>query len=349
MLSALAEASNQAGYDECQIEYLKAALDGDISDGEANRQLARALDAQGEYDGAILCWNRVLKASPGDEEAKKGIGNAQVKQTIKTGKYEEAESSKEVRADKGEPAAGLQLTEEQKLEKQLKKNPDNVSTYVELADLHTRNDRYDEAEKVLAKCLEVSRGDVNIRERLEDVQLRRMREKVAVAEKRAAEEKSEKAKELYKKFKQELNSTELSVYNARSERYPSHLGYKYELGLRLKRSGKIPEAIKALQEARTDPQRKGAVLLELGECFHMIKQHKLALSNYEQAIDNIPERQIDEKKRAIYRAGVLALGLRELDVAEGHLTTLAGIDFTYEDVPDKLDKLRRLREEADES
>jgi hypothetical protein len=39
----------------------------------------------------------------------------------------------------------------------------------------------------------------------------------------------------------------------------------------------------------------------------------------------------------------LATGLRELDRAERHLSELAGLDFGYRDVADRLDKIAQLR------
>ncbi len=63
------------------------------------------------------------------------------------------------------------LTPEQRVEKKIAKNPEDVSLYVELADMHIRADRFAEAEQVLAKALAVSGGgDLSLRERLEDVQ-----------------------------------------------------------------------------------------------------------------------------------------------------------------------------------
>jgi hypothetical protein len=46
----------------------------------------------------------------------------------------------------------------------------------------------------------------------------------------------------------------------------------------------------------------------------------------------------------LYRAGVLATGLRELDRAERHLAELAGLDYGYRDVADRLDKIASLRD-----
>ncbi len=120
---------------------------------------------------------------------------------------------------------------------------------------------------------------------------------------------------------------------------------QYELGLRLKRAGKIKEAIPCLQASRGDPQRQASVLLELGECFQKIKQYKLSLSHYQQAIEACAEQDSEVGLLALYRAGVLATGLRDLDLAERYLSRLAGLNYGYRDVADRLDKLAQIRED----
>jgi tetratricopeptide (TPR) repeat protein len=108
------------------------------------------------------------------------------------------------------------------------------------------------------------------------------------------------------------------------------------------------EAIPLLQKAQLDPRRKGEVLLNLGECFQQIKQIKLAMSNYEAAIEAILPADEDRKKLSLYRAGVLAMGLKDWPKAEKHLSELAGLDFAYKDVSDRLDKLEKLKEDGEE-
>ncbi|MEZ6072337.1 MAG: tetratricopeptide repeat protein [Pirellulales bacterium] len=127
---------------------------------------------------------------------------------------------------------------------------------------------------------------------------------------------------------------------ARVERYPTNVGLKYDLGLRLKRARNYKEAITMFQKASGDPQRRGMVLLELGQCFQQIKQYKLALDNYEKAVEAIPDKDEDSKKQALYLAGRLAEGLKDLAKAEKHYTALAGLDFGYRDVAERLDKIQ---------
>jgi len=95
--------------------------------------------------------------------------------------------------------------------------------------------------------------------------------------------------------------------------------------------------------------------MELGECFQQIKQYKLAMQSYETSLEALADREIDERKLALYRAGKLALGLGEkylatkdnqakdsLAKAEKYLNELAGLEFGYKDVPQLLDKLTKL-------
>ena len=110
--------------------------------------------------------------------------------------------------------------------------------------------------------------------------------------------------------------------------------------MRLKAAGKPQEAIRSFQEALKDARRKGTISLELGECFQSIKQYPLAMQNYEAAIETLTDRELDLRKRALYRAGVLAAALKDRDTAQKHLSAVAGLDFGYRDVAERLDKLR---------
>lgn len=349
-LCAMGAACERMQCDECQLLYLRHALEVNAKDADVTRQFARALARLGKFDEAIALWNRVLQAKPGDVEASRAVADLTVNKTIHKGGYEDAKNTTDVMADRAAQAERtgpvVQRTPEQMLERAIAKDPADVANYRSLAELHLRNERFEEAEAAYQRALEVAAGDVMLREALEDVQLRRAHQQLAIAEKKAREERTETANELYKKMKLELNRRELEVFGARVERYPANPGLRYELALRLKRAENFNEAIKLFQEARGDSKRKASVYLELGECFHMIKQYKLAMSNYEQAIQEVADRDPELRKLALYRAGVLASGLKDWDKAESYLTELAGLDFGYKDVSVRLDKLAQDRDKG---
>ncbi len=355
-LLSMGNAAEQLHLEDVQLAWLKGALDFDMKDAKVNKACAMALGRQGQFDQAIACWHRVEQAKPGDEESQRAISALSVERTINKTISDEQKAEEQLQADVqardaqegGAINAAKTVTPEQRWRKAIADNPADVQNYIELAELLGRDNRTADAEKVLVKGLEASGGDIKVRELLEDARVRSARTQLEVAEKQAHAQKTQPANDLYKKMKSELLNVEIDVFRARCDRYPSNTNFKIELGIRLKRAKNFDEAIKALQGARNDPKRKGAVLLELGECFQNIKQYSLALNNYESAIESLTEREEDAKKRALYNAGKLAKALSESkngapelrDVARKHFTELAGLDFSYKDVADLLKELR---------
>ncbi len=376
-LIAMSHAAREMAIDECQLYYLRWALNAHPKDPEVNKQAGLALAKMGQFDQAIVCWHRVEEARPGNEEAAKAIAHLTVEKTIHQGGYNREDlgqygetgdspssiSKRSAASPKAATSGGSGQTGpaaqphaesepepeplpiDERLKEAIRSEPAEISNYLELADHYSRHQDYDRAEAVLSEANAASGGgQLGIRERMEDLQLARIRRQLKIAQQRAAQdEDAEDAHQLVHRFKAELAQQELEVYAARSGRNPQSTSLKYELGLRLKKVGKYEQAIQTLQAARDDVRRKAQVFLELGECFQKIEQYKLSMTNYEQAIAAGSDEQDEVRKLALYRAGVLATGLRDLEKAEKHLTELAGIDFGYRDVASRLDKVNRLR------
>lgn len=352
-LLALASAYEQLNSEECELYCLRCALGVDARAVDVNRQAGLALQRIGQFDQAIACWQRVKLTLPHDEQARQAIARLSVEQTIDKGGYD----SSMLNSRDGSPAPSLSVSQlskngepaddrplEERLKSALEAEPTVAENYIQLADLYLREERFDDAERLLGQGASAcGSGNLQIRSRLEDVQLRRVAQQAAIAEQRYQQELTEEAKQLALRYKIQANQVELEVYAARSERDPKNTRLRLELGLRLKRAGKVKEAISTLQTAKSDSKRGGFVLVELGECFQHIEQYKLALSHYEQAIDAIDEPEDEIYRKALYRAGVLSTGMEEFDRAERHLTALAALDYGYRDVAERLDKLAGIR------
>ena len=232
------------------------------------------------------------------------------------------------------------------LEQAIAKNPADIEAYLELADVLERDATLEEAKKLLSKALSASGNDLKVREHVEDRQLRWTRGRLHLAEKRLAEDDSPDNRQAVERLRATLLKFEIEVYSARTARYPENVNWKYELAMRLKAAGNHAEAIKQFQDVLQDARRKGAVALELGECFQKIRQYPLALRNYQTAVESLTDRELDLRKRALYRAGVLAAGLEDLDSARKYLSTLAELDFGYRDVAQRLDKLTPAKDKG---
>lgn len=346
----MSKAFEQLDCGDSQVEMMRMAVDGSPDDIEANRHAGRALGQNGLFDEAVKCWVKVLKLKPNDEEAQRAIPNLQIERTIHKGGYETAESSQDARAQRlrlDDDDEEARLTPVQRLERAVDKDPTQVEKVIELADNYSRDEKYPEAEKVLVKGIQASPGEIQLKERLEDVQVRYFRQQLEIAKKKAEAERTQQAVDLYNRLRHELISKEIEIYSARTTRYPANLGFKYELAIRLQKADKTDEAISLLQECRSDIKRKAQVHMALGRCFFDKKVYKLALSNFEQAVEAEGVAGTDEKKNALYTAGTLAVQMKDVDKAEKYLTELANLDYNYKDVAKWLDKIALLREDSD--
>ncbi|MBI2481123.1 MAG: tetratricopeptide repeat protein, partial [Planctomycetia bacterium] len=196
----------------------------------------------------------------------------------------------------------------------------------------------------LTKAIAASGGDLKARQRLEDIEILRKQEQIAIAEKRAAASGDEDAQQLVGQLQQDLNRYELEVFNARSERYPNDLEAKFQLGIRLRKAGNYREAIPVLSAAVKLDDRQVIALLELGECLQRTKQYDTALESYLRAVTvSLTSEDVELQKLARYRCGTLAAGLHNYHAAEEHLSALVAIDPAYKDAATRLDKIREIR------
>ncbi len=344
----MAEACENLMMPECQAVYLRAALDAAPADIEVNRQCSRFAASQGHFDQAIECWRRIARVKSMAEESEREIARLSVEKTIAAGHGLTGRPGAKQTSDGG--AAGAGLSRRAKLEQAVRDNPTEIDNYLELADVLEQEATIEDAEKVLTKALAASGNALKVQEHIEDRQLRWGRAKLMLAEKRLEAEDSPDNRLAVEKLKTASVRQEIHIFETRCRRYPDNVTWKYELALRLKVAGKVQEAIRHFQESLKDVRRKGVISLELGECFQAIKQYQLAMQNYEAAIEVLTDREIELRKRALYRAGVLAAALKDTDTAQKHLSAVATLDFGYRDVAQRLDKLRsgKDKDESDD-
>ncbi len=350
-LLAMAEACGNLMYGDAQGVYLRAALDASPADAEVNRQCARFAANQGHFDQAIECWRRISNQKGLREEADREIARLSVEKTIvagqgMVGRPTAGAGAAGKKPEAGGPTASAPTDRVAELTAQIRATPTAIDAYLELADLLERDATVEQAEKVLAQALAASGNDLKVQEHIEDRTLRWSRHKVLLAEKRLADGDTPEARALVERLKGAQIKQEIDVYAARCARYPENVIWKYELAMRLKAAGNHTEAIKHFQQVVQDPRRKGAVSLELGECFQKIKQYQLAMRSYQAAVEALTDREPELRKRALYRAGVLATGLEDPDSARKYLSALAAIDFNYRDVAQRLDKLGAAKDNS---
>ena len=342
-LTVLWETCIELGFTETPLAYMKIALEGNSKDISVNKSLANVLKSLHRYNEAISCWRRIEQCFPnGNEEAARNITELIVaKNMYEVGGRNNEDKRKaatvETTSSSGEK---VQMTQEEFLKNKIKDRPKDAARYIALADYYIALEQFDKAEAVLTDAVKQTGETENrdLLDKLEDSALRNLRQKLIDIEKVKG-----KASDEWKKMRMDLNTRELEVWKGRCERYPNNLAFKYELGLRYQINGDYNNAIMQFQPAQNEPRRKGVCCLQLGICFKAIKQFSMAFAAFDQAIENIPDRDAENKKRAYYEAGRLAVALKQLPRAEKYLKSLAGMDFNYKDVASLLDKLEELR------
>ncbi|MDR0870759.1 MAG: tetratricopeptide repeat protein [Planctomycetaceae bacterium] len=348
-------ACEERGYHNAAVEYYRAAVDAEPFDMEANRVCALALRGLADYDGAIGCVNRILKSKPDDQAMRKLRNDLTVEKTIHKSKLATGDSNQVRNAGSGgsnplvpedEDVMGRTLTYVEQVERHIKKNPKDLANYIELAQYYYQQNNYADAEQYFAKAAEVSGNSPDMQERLLDVQKQRLH-KTVVALKEEYESTADAARQAeikpeFEQTKAEYETKNIELAQFRIQHHPGHAGYHFEYGVLLQKQRKVKEAIGEFQAAKADLTKKPECMMALGQCFQMIKQDKLAMTHYQEAIELLPDG--DSRKKTLYLAAKLAFSLKDYETAEKYGMKLAEIDFAYKDLGDLLDKIAALRD-----
>lgn len=346
----LGTALKELGHATCAAFAYEKAVGADPKNKEFLRQLAELYEERGDYKLSVGCWERIAKLDPMDGEARMRGQQAATKQVIDRGGYEGAESSKGVMADhevarrlniqKEGQADGPGQSEEADLQRAIRKEPDNKDHYTKLADFYRRGGKLEEARGMYQKAVELSGGDVNIREQVEDVELDMLRKNLELARKKAGDG-DDTAKTNAAELDKELLLREIEVLRTRVERYPNDMRIKYQLGECFMRTKQFDQAIPLFQQASQDNRIETKSLANLGKCFMQEKKYPLARRQFEKAAPKLNANdQPDLFKEVYYWLGRLCEASGDKESAENHYSEVLAVDYGYRDTLKRLEDLQ---------
>jgi tetratricopeptide (TPR) repeat protein len=238
----------------------------------------------------------------------------------------------------------IQRTPIQELEAAVREHPANPAPYLELAALYLERERDYDAERLLARGREATAGDLRVLQLWEDVVMRRLEKKVSGAREAAEADDTPQSRAALEAARDERDRLETEILASRCRRDPANAAIRYQLGLRLKRAGKLREACVSLQQALADPQQKPLAALAMGECHEELHEIPEALKHYRMAAESaqLPA-QLDCKKQALYDAGRLVTGMNLPRLAQRYLGELLRLEPQH---PQAAGLLARLRPAA---
>ncbi len=354
LLADLGEATRNLGYKDVSALFGYAkAVDQDPKNKEYIQTLAELLEERGEYTQAGVLWDRICKIDPHDGHARTRANQAATKHVIDRGGYDEAENSKGVMASheiekrirQAESAAanadGPGMSEEADLQRAIRKEPDNKDHYLRLGHFYRKSGKLEDARKILSQALDISGGDVGIREQVEDCELDLMKKNVELAKAKADRSDDEQSKQNYAALAREARLREMEVLNARILRQPQNLQLKFQLAECYYKESKWAEAIPLFQQASQDNRLETLCLHRMGKCFIEEKKLPLARRQLEKAVPKLSAHESKDLFLEVhYMLGRLCEHAKDNENAEAHYSEVLAVDYGYKDTLKRLEKLQ---------
>ncbi len=356
----MAEAFDALGLSDLAVFTLDQAREKYPRNATLNRALARLFEKRGDFQKAIVLWQLVKQTNPTDVEASHKAKDLAASETIQKGQYAEAAAG-----TKESPVLGrieARATEKQDklardtepLLKRIEADPTEPTLYVQLANVYRRHGQLDRARVTLQRGLGPTGNAFQLQLELMELELAPVRKNLEHAEARLRklkekprdedapapdpDEPTEKdLQQLRAGFLKEILSREIEIFRVKADRFPTEPQHRLELGTRLLKADLVDQAIAELQVARRDEKLKWKAKMLLGLCFKRKKNWRLAQTNFEEALADVPPTEEGGKKELLYQ---LASGCAEngdlpraLDL--GH--ELANIDFGFKNIGQLLD------------
>ncbi|MBR4751144.1 MAG: hypothetical protein IK077_05240 [Thermoguttaceae bacterium] len=337
---AMGMACLEEGLEEAGLAYLKHAVTSAPDDVEINRIAAVELGSRQKFDDALACWSRVDKLKPGDPEASRMISDLMLEKTIK--RVNKTEHGSKMEEDEANGVAVEKLSVEDECEKRLRKNPNDRDAYKDLIDHFYGKNNMRKVEDACKRALKVFPDDDIFYPQLLEAQKARARDELARIKEQYEKAPSDALKEKFARQKKDFDEKTLALLQYNLKKSPGNSTCHFELGVFYMQHAQYKEAITEFQTAKADAGLNGQCLLSLAQCFQQIKQYRLALTHYDQAIAALPNPS-EELKKALYYGARLSFGLENYDKADDYANKLAEIDFSYKDVGGLLDKIAAKR------
>ena len=345
---ALKEAAVAAGWPEIGVFALRTVLEEKPTDAKILHELGRLYHDLGESDHEVEIYNKLSELDPTDAETARLGKDAAARASMKTGGWTQAESYRDLIKDK-EVAASLEqqsrmaLTGES-LDQQIEETyarheaePQSVDFARRLGSLYEQKQDIENAIAWYQYATDLTNGtDAVLVRKVADLQRSRTDDEIAAHEKFVTEhgpdapEFAARSEALGQARKQRA---ELLIEDARkrSERNPTDLQLRFELGERLVEAGRPREALPELQRARQNPNARLKSMNLLGRCYRDLGMLDLAAKQLEEAAKEITTMDAT-KKEIVYNLGLVYEQMGEAEKSVAAMKQIYEADYGYRDV-----------------
>jgi tetratricopeptide (TPR) repeat protein len=349
----LKEAAVAAGWPEIGVLALWTLLEEKPRDVKILHELGRLYRGLGESDKEVEIYNRISEADPADSEALQMAKDAAARASMKTGGWTEAGSYRDLIKDK-ELAVSLEqqnrmaLTGES-LEQQIAETyarhqaePQNVDYARQLGALHEQKEDFESAIAWFGYAADLTnRTDAGLLRKVADLGMKQNEREIAEHERFLAEHGPEEPAFAERSAALEAakaQRAEVLIADARkrSERNPTDLQLRFELGEHLLNAGRFRDALPELQRARQNPNARLKAMNLLGRCYRELGMLDLAAKQLEEAGREILAMDA-MKKEIIYNLGLVYEQMGDRDRSIGCMKQIYEVDYGYRDVATRVE------------
>ena len=344
----LKEAAVAAGFPEIGVLALQTLLEEKPRDTKLLHELGRLYQALDRSDEAVNIYNRLIDADPLDADAVRLAKDASARASMKKGGWTEAESYRDLIKDK-EVAVSLEqqgrmVLHGDSLDQQIAETyerhqaePESVDHARRLGSLYEQKDDFESAIAWYQYAAQLTGGsDPGLTRKVSDLEMKRSEREIMEHERWLAEHSAdaegyaERAEALAagKKMRAELLVDEA---RKRSERNPTDLQLRFELGEHLLNAGRYREALPELQRARQNPNARLRAMNLLGRCYQQLGMLDLAAKQLEEAAGEILAMDAT-KKEITYNLGLVYEQMGAAEKSIGCMKQIYEVDYGYRDV-----------------
>ena len=344
----LKQAALAAGWPEIGVFALRTVLEEKPGDAKILHELGRLHHDLGESDQAVEIYNKLSEIDPTDAEALRLGKDAAARASMKTGGWTQAESYRDLIKDKAvavslEQQNRMALTGES-LDQQIEETyarheaePHSVDFARRLGALYERKEDTENAIAWYRYAADLTNGsDAALVRKAADLERTRADKEIVAHEEFLAGHGPESPEfrdrsAALAQAKKERAELLIDDARRRSDRNPTDLQLRFELGERLFEAGRPREALPELQRARQNPNARLKSMNLLGRCYRELGMLDLAAKQLEEAAKEIVAMDAT-KKEIVYNLGLVYEQMGEAEKSIGAMKQIYEADYGYRDV-----------------
>lgn len=352
-LKALGQAAANAGYSATAIFAYETAREGSPKNVSVLLELGILYQDAHESDKARDCFEQILKIDPNHREAYSRIKDTTANEAMRKGKWEEAESYRDMIKDIDEAVSLEQagkITKDEDIVraqmadvyKQTQQQPDNVAHWKKLGDLSVMINEFDYAIQYYQHAFGLTKNaDGTIDNLISETKIKKVQFQLRQKESElAANPGNEALTQEVANLNQEYEKTVLEECEARARRYPNDLDIRFELAQIYYKNGLIDKALKEFQVASANPKNKVSCFNWLGKCFKEKGMLDMAIQRFKSASEQALVMD-GVKKDILYNLGLTYEQMGKRSEAIEQYKVIYDVDIEFKDVSKKIEDFYR--------